>query len=38
MKKHAKNIIIAAQDCTQSPFIQHTLDIFPIWLCAFENM
>ena len=38
MKKHAKNLIIAAQDCTQWPFIQHTLDIFPIWLCAFENM
>ena len=36
IKKHAKNLIIAAQDCTQWPFIQHTLDIFPIWLCAFE--
>ena len=37
MKKHAKNLIIAAQDCTQWPFIQYTLDIFLIWLCAFET-
>ena len=28
MKKHAKNLIVTAQDCILWPFIQYTLDIF----------